>query len=276
MTDAYSVLISVYAKENASFFELALKSMINQSIPPQEIVIVEDGPLTDSLYQTIEQLSDAHPALFHIVQLQKNQGLGLALQRGIHECHNELIARMDSDDISRPYRLEHQLQKFHERPDLSLCGGWISEFENDPEQCIGFRKCPETNDEIREYIRKRCPFNHMSVMFRKSEVLRAGNYRDFLYNEDYLLWIQMFKSGCVFYNLQEVLVDVRADSGLYARRGGKAYFDSEKGIQDILLKNKMISKAEYASNIAKRFILQRVCPNWLRGWIFRKFARSKD
>lgn len=268
--------MSVYRNEEGRYLHDALESMAAQTVKPSEIVLVEDGPLTEDLYHAIQSFEEEHPGLLKTVVNEKNLGLGLALQKGILACSNELAARMDSDDVSHRDRCEKQLQAFEKDPALALCGAWIREFpENNIQETTGIREVPETDAEIRDYLKHRCPFNHMSVMYRKSEVLRAGNYQDYLYNEDYLLWINMTLAGCRFHNLQEVLVDVRTSKDMYAnRRGGDAYYRSEKGIQQKLLENHLISESLYRRNVAERFILQKMMTPGMRSFVFRHFARS--
>ena len=277
MEQKCSVLMSVYQKEKPEYLSASLQSMKNQTICPDEIVLVEDGPLNEGLYAAIDAFDRSCPGLLRILKNEQNLGLGLSLQRGVLACRNELIARMDSDDLSRPFRLEHQLNQFEKQPGLSICGGNIEEFTGDDLNAkVGIRAVPLTDAEIRAYMKKRCPFNHMTVMFRKSAVLSAGNYQHYLYNEDYLLWIHMAEAGCVFGNLNEILVDVRTEPDLYEnRRGGDAYYQSEKGIQKILLEKKIISFPEYQRNLAERFLLQKVMTPSMRAFVFRHFARTK-
>ena len=272
----YSVLMSVYKKENASYLLEAVNSMLNQSVKPSEIVLVEDGPLTDELYTAIDLLVHENAHIFKIVKNEKNLGLGLALAKGLKECSYELVARMDTDDIARSNRISKQLLEFENDDALSLCGGNIREFAESVENTVGLRVVPVEDREIKKYIKNRCPFNHMTLMFKKSDVLKAGNYQHLLYNEDYLLWINMLKVGCKFKNIPEVLVDVRVDTDFYAdRRGGNQYFKSEKAIQDILLENKLINVFTYSKNISIRFILEKMMTPEMRSFIFKHFARKR-
>lgn len=272
----YSVLMSVYKKENASYLLEAVNSMLNQSVKPSEIVLVEDGPLTDELYTAIDLLVHENAHIFKIVKNEKNLGLGLALAKGLKECSYELVARMDTDDIAKSNRISKQLLEFENDDALSLCGGNIREFAESVENTVGLRVVPVEDREIKKYIKNRCPFNHMTVMFKKSDVLKAGNYQHLLYNEDYLLWINMLKVGCKFKNIPEVLVDVRVDTDFYAdRRGGNQYFKSEKAIQDILLENKLINVFTYSKNISIRFILEKMMTPEMRSFIFKHFARKR-
>lgn len=270
----YSVLMSLYIKEKPEYFGLAIDSMLNQTVKPDEIVIVEDGPLTESLYAVLDEYKAKYPQIVRTVKNEKNLGLGLALNVGLKECKNELVARMDTDDISKPDRCEKQLKMFAENPDLDIIGGNISEFIDTVDNRVGARIVPQTDSEIKDYLKKRCPFNHMTVMFKKDSVLKAGNYIDWFWNEDYSLWIRMFLANMIFANIPETLVNVRVGKDMYQRRGSWKYFKSEAGIQWFMLRNGIISLPLYLFNTALRFCLQVLMPNWLRGFVFQKFARN--
>lgn len=272
--EKYSVLMSLYIKEKPEYLDLAIKSMVKQTLKPDEIVIVKDGPITDELQSVLDKYTNAYPDLFNIVGYEKNRGLGLALNFGLEHCRNELVARMDTDDISKTDRCEKQVEAFREHPETDIIGGDITEFIGSESNIVGKRVVPQTNEEIREYMKKRCAFNHMSVMYKKSAVQAAGGYQDWFWNEDYYLWIRMWLNGAVFANTGTVLVNVRTGKEMYQRRGGKKYFDSEKGLQDYMLEHKMINRITYIENVAKRFIVQKMLPNSIRGWVFRVFARE--
>lgn len=267
--------MSVYIKENPQFLKAAIDSMIAQTIPPDEIVLVEDGPLTDELYNMIEFFNKSYLNLFTIIKNDVNLGLGLSLNKGVFACKNELIARMDSDDIAAPDRCKQQLDYLSENSEVSIVGGNISEFVNDSFNIIGYRKVPCNDKEIKKYAKKRCPFNHMTVMFKKSAVIAAGNYIDWHYNEDYYLWIRMMLQGSMFANTGTVLVNARVGSDMYKRRGGWKYFRSEARIQKYMLKNHIIGLLRYMINVTERFILQVLMPNNLRGQFLKKIARSQ-
>lgn len=268
--EKYSVLMSLYIKEKPEYLRLAVDSMLNQTAKPDEIVLVEDGPLTEELYAVLDEYGDKITR----IRNEKNLGLGLALNVGLRACQNELVARMDTDDISKPERCEKQLQYFEQHPETDIVGGDIAEFIGDESNIVGKRVVPQTNEEIREYMKKRCAFNHVSVMYKKASVQAAGGYQDWFWNEDYYLWIRMWLNEAVFGNTGTVLVNVRTGEEMYQRRGGKKYFKSEKGLQDYMLEHGMIGFGTYAMNVSKRFIVQEMLPNSVRGWVFRKFARS--
>ena len=266
--EKYSVLMSLYKKEKPAYLRLAVDSMLNQTVKPDEIVLVEDGPLTDELYAVLDEYGDK------LTRVRNEKNLGLALNVGLKACRNELVARMDTDDISKPERCEEQLRYFEQHPETDIVGGDIAEFIGDETNIIGKRMVPQTNAEIREYMKKRCAFNHMSVMYKKTAVEAAGGYQNWFWNEDYYLWIRMWLNGAVFGNTGTVLVNVRTGEEMYQRRGGKKYFKSEKGLQDYMLGHRMIGFGTYAMNVSKRFIVQEMLPNSVRGWVFRKFARK--
>lgn len=266
----YSVLMSVYKNENAEYLKEAIQSILSQTVLPDEIVLVEDGPLTKELYDVIDLFCN----YLHIIKNENNMGLGISLQIGVQQCRNEFIARMDTDDISLSDRCEKQLKYFDKHPDLAIVGGQIEEFVDVTSNIIGKRYVPIENNEISKFIKKRCPFNHMTVMFKKSKVLNAGNYQDWFWNEDYYLWIRMFLKGYNFANLPDTLVLARVGNDMYKRRGGINYFKSEKKLQRYMLDNKVISCWRYFLNVLERFIIQVFMPNSLRGFIFKKFARK--
>ena len=220
----FSVLMSIYYKENPEWFRIALDSVINQTLQANEIVLVEDGKLTEELYQVIDEYKTKYPDLFNIVPLEKNSGLGEALRIGVLNCSNKLVARMDTDDIARNDRFEKQIKFMDENPDIDLVGSWISEFEDNPNEIISYRQLPTKHDDIYKFGQFRCPVNHMTVMYRKSAVLNAGNYQTFKNIEDYYLWGRMLKNGAKFANIPECLVNVRAGNAMFARRANLTYF----------------------------------------------------
>lgn len=272
--DKYSVLMSLYIKENADYFRTAIYSMINQTIKPDEIILVEDGPLTDELYFIIEEIKIKFPNLITSVVHEKNYGLGIALQHGVEVSRNEIIARMDTDDIAKSDRCEKQLNFLNEHLDVSIVGGQIEEFIGEISNVVGKRTVPLTNLDLKKYVQKRCPFNHMTVMFRKSQIINVGNYKDWFWNEDYYLWIRLAIANTKFANLPETLVMVRTGEDMYQRRGGIKYFISERNIQKFMLENNIISHIRYLINVSERFVLQILLPNRLRGFVFRTFARK--
>lgn len=272
----FSVLMSVYYKENPSWFKTALDSVINQTLQPNEIVLIEDGKLTDELYKVIEEYKNQYSNLFKIIPLEKNSGLGEALRIGVLNCSNELIARMDTDDIAKNDRFKKQIQFFQEHPNVDLVGSWISEFEDEPDKIISYRQLPIEHQEIYKFGQFRCPVNHMTVMYRKDAVLKAGNYQTFKNIEDYYLWGRMLKQGAVFANIPECLVNVRAGNSMLKRRANLTYFfNSEFPLHTELYKMGFINLKQYLRNISSKFLL-RAIPQWAMAIIYRKFLRKEN
>lgn len=270
----FSVLISVYKNDNPQFFRTAIESVtINQTIKPDEVYIYVDGEVPEELKNTIIQLQDEIQYIT-VHWETNNKGLGKALQYGMEHVRNELVARMDSDDISLPDRFESQLKQFEENPELSVASGHISEFVGNPSNIVGTRKVPIGNDKIRQYMKKRDGLNHVAVLFKKSEVMKAGNYQDWHFNEDSYLWLRMYLAGCVFDNLDKVLVNVRVGSDMYKRRGGLKYYKSEEGLQRLRWKKGIISFPRYIMNCSIHFIVKCLLPNHVRGFVFQKLLRT--
>ena len=213
----YSVLMTVYTKDNPDYFALSLDSMINQTCKPDEIVIVKDGSIRKQLQDIIDSRKNRQVKIIQL-QLPVNKGLGLALNEGIKICKNELIARMDADDYSMPNRCELQLKMFEKYPDLDIIGCPVDEFVDDIDNVVGCRNVPYTNDEIYVFAKKRDPFNHPTVMYKKSVVLKAGMYSDYRKNQDTDLWIKMLSNGAQCMNLKEHVFRFRFDSDTYIKR----------------------------------------------------------
>jgi len=270
---SFSVSMCVYGKDNPDWFETAVNSIINQTVPPAEIVLVVDGPVPDELDKLITGYEQTE--LFHVIRLPENLGHGDARRIGLENCTYDLVALMDADDISLPDRFEKELELFSRDPSLSIVSGTIAEFVDDESNIVGKRLVAQTHEEICDYLKKRCPFNQVAVMFRKSDVLEVGGYVDWYCNEDYYLWLRMYLAGKRFANLSDILVHVRVGSDMYKRRGGWKYFKSEAKLQKFMLKNRVIGIPLYVSNVMKRLIVQVLLPNSLRGYVFKKFARKQ-
>ena len=272
----FSVAMSVYQKDQPRHFERALDSVIKQTLPPREIVIVLDGPVGGEVTDIIRDRAEKHRERIAIrtISFKRNRGLGPALKAAVERCRYEWVARMDSDDIARPKRFEIQVNYIMQNPDTDVLGGQIAEFMDEDETTLSYRRTPLTAEGIGNALKRRCPFNHMTVMMRREAVLGAGNYRAWHFNEDYDLWIRMFLNGSRFANVDRVLVKVRIGREMYRRRGGLAYFRSEKRIQSMLFKEGVIGMRGYLANVWIRFLVQIVLPDSLRGIVFRRFARD--
>lgn len=270
----YSVLMSVYYKEKAEWLDLSIKSMMDQTVLCDEFVLVEDGKLTEELDKVIEKYVKEYPKLFKIVKIKKNGGLGPALERGINECKNEYIARMDSDDYSLPNRIERQFDIFFSDSELGLVGTNVEEFEGEIDNVNCHVVLPESNDDIVKFSKRRCPFRHPTLLYKKEEVLKAGNYREFYLCEDYDLYVRMITSGCKCYNIQEPLLFMRIGKDFYKRRGGWKYMKTILKFKNEQLKNGYFSLPDYLKSTIPHII---VClmPNSLRDWVYRNLLRKK-
>ena len=268
----YSVLMSVYQRERADNLRAAMNSIWAQTVKPNDFVLVCDGPLTTELDAVIEEMQQAHPEL-QVVRLEKNSGLGNALNAGIKHCKNELVARMDSDDISYPDRCERQLTIFRDNPELSICSGTVQEFTNSTEKIEAERILPEDQEKILEFAKKRNPFNHPCVMYKKEAVEAAGGYQDFFLLEDYFLWIRMLQNGVIGYNIQEPLLWMRAGSDMYKRRGGWKYACSQVDLYMYMQRSRLISRKQCISSIFSRTCISLI-PNWLRSSLYKLLLRA--
>lgn len=216
--ESYSVLMSVYYKDSPDELRQSIDSMLGQTAICNQFVIVEDGLVSNDLNKLIEEYKRLHPNLFTVVKLHKNGGLGNALNEGLKHCRNELIARMDADDISFPDRCMKELQKFDENPDLCIVGTQINEFENSINNVVSVRRVPCDYESIRKFARRRSPFNHPTVMYKKSVIEKLGGYPTLNRKEDLWLFIQAVNSNCYCENLREPLLYYRTSAQNKKRR----------------------------------------------------------
>jgi glycosyltransferase involved in cell wall biosynthesis len=272
----FTVLMSVYYKDNPIYFRKSLESVMNQTVRPNEIVLIKDGPLTSELNYVINEFQNLYSSIFNIVTLDKNKGLGKALSIGILKCTNELIARMDSDDICLFNRFEIQLNFLNKNLNVDLVGSNVEEFNNIPGDLKRFRIMPEKGDKLKKYSKFRNPLNHPSVMFRKSKVIQAGNYDDdILYFEDYSLFIRMLKNGSKFYNIQSSLLNFRVGTGIdtIKRRSGLNYLNEEWKFSLLSLKIGHINFIEWLFYIITKLPF-RLLPSRVVLFVYNKFLRN--
>lgn len=268
----FSVSMCVYGGDDPQNFKTAVDSILNQTAPPDEVVLVVDGPVPEALAVAIAAY-EARPD-FRVIRFEENRGHGEARRAGLTACRNELVAIMDADDVAAPDRFRLQLSVMAADPTLAIVGGNITEFVGEEANLVGRREVPATDAEIKEYMKTRCPMNLVTVMFRKSMVEAVGGFVDWYCEEDYYLWLRMALAGMRFANVPETVVNVRVGEEMYRRRGGLRYFKSERKLQKYMRKNKIIGPLTYTVNVGKRFIVQVLLPNRLRGWVFKKFARK--
>ena len=269
----FSVLMSVYKNEKPEYLKQAIESMINQTLMPNEIVIVKDGLLTYELNQVIEDYQNSYEGLFNVIAFEENMGLGLALRDGVLACNCEYIARMDTDDISKLDRFEKQIDFLEKHKEISLLGSCIEEFKDDINEVDRILILPQEHKEIINFAKSRNPFKHNTVVFKKSAALKCGNYRDFCWFEDYDLWVRMIQAGYQTSNLQEALVFTRVNDELFARRGGTQYLKREWEFQLYLFKIGFIGFYHLVKNILIRSVV-RLLPIRVRSLFYRCFLRS--
>lgn len=273
MQDGISVLMSVYKQENSIYFDKALDSIIKQTRIPDEIVIVEDGELNEELYGVIERYKSRYD-IIKTYSFKENVMLGRALAKGVTLCSYAYIARMDTDDIAVEDRLEIQYNYLKAHGDVSVVGSNIKEFSDD-RSYTQVKIMPVGMSKINRYAKYRNPMNHMTVMFRKQDVIKCGNYRHFPYLEDYDLWTRMIASGFKFENLDKVLVFARTNDDIYNRRGGRAYFRQYKRLRRNEHRLGITNGIEYVISVLASFAMTMQPPGFRRT-IYRKILRKNN
>lgn len=268
-----SVLMSIYKNENPQYFKEAMASIFKQTVQPEEILLVEDGPLTDELNIMISEMKAKVGKQLTLLPLEKNIGLGKALALGVEACRNNLIARMDCDDIMVSNRLEVQYEEMEQDPSLAIIGSNITEFYDTIDNVLGYKKMPATNQEIREFSKKRNPFNHMTVMFRKEFVMNVGNYLPLKGFEDYYLWVRLLKNGYTAKNIQKDLVYARTGLEMYARRGGLSYLVPGLKARKKIYHEGLGSFKDYLF-VSTVHVCVSLLPNKLRGKFYEKKLRN--
>lgn len=272
----FSVLMSVYIKEKPEYLEKSLKSIFNQTLRPNEVVLVKDGPLTKELETIVNKFKKAE-GILKIISLEKNMGLGEALRIGVENCSYELIARMDTDDICKENRFEEQIKYFRKNPNVDMVGSWTDEFEeiNDQIKVKSIRKTPETQDEIIRKLKRVNAFNHPTVMYKKSSIIKAGNYsEEFNCLEDYYLWVRMAINNSKFYNIQKSLIFFRITPGTSKRRGGIEMLKGDIALHTRFQKLEFISIQEKYKNICI-WAIYRLIPSTIRAKLQKIFLRKK-
>jgi len=267
----FSVLLSVYHKEIPANFKLALESIWeHQSLKPTEIVLVKDGPLGDNLEEVIADFQKKAP--LKVIGLEKNLGLGKALNIGLAECSYDIVARMDTDDIAFPDRFKKQMNIFQQNSEIDLVSSWITEFNDNIDNIKAVRRLPENHQDLLIFAKNRCPVNHPVVMFRKKSVLDVGGYKHFPLFEDYFLWVRMLMNNSQFYTIQESLLYFRVDNNMYKRRGGLQHAKDDFKLQKYFLHSGFISIGGFIHNVITRCSV-RLFPNSLRRVVYNTFLR---
>lgn len=255
----FTILQSVYKNDKSEFLDKCLESIKNNSLQPEKIVLVKDGPISIELDSIINKWIEILP--IQVVGYEKNHGLAYALNYGLQFVETELVARMDSDDICYPDRFEKQINFFMANPNIFLLSGYIDEFNFDSDVIVSTRTVPLENTEIANSLKRRNAFNHMAVMFKKSAIVESGGYQEVPYFEDYDLWVRIVQKGFLVANIPERLVKARIGNDMIGRRHGFAYAKHEIFFLKRQLERGFVSKQEYWKLILLR-VPVRLLPKW--------------
>lgn len=269
----FSVLMSVYIKEKPSYLKSALNSVFNQSLKPTEVVLVQDGPLTNDLENIIEEFKLKYKEKFKVVKLSQNVGLGKALNEGLKRCKYEYVARMDTDDICYKNRFKKQIEYLEKHKDIAVLGTNVVEYDENMKNRLSDKNVPSNYEDIKKYIKKRNPFNHMSVIFKKSVIEEVGGYKHCVLFEDYYLWCRVFAKGYKLENIKEQLVKVRGGQDMVVRRGGFKYAKNILDFQKKILELGIINHFEFLKNIIIRIPIA-IIPASFRRIIYQNLLRK--
>lgn len=222
----FSVLLPVYRGDEPDLVDDAISSVLDQTVEPDEVVIIADGPVPQELDEIVKSYQNEYDCV-KCLEKAKNDGLGKTLQLGVKKCSNDIIARMDSDDISLSHRFEKQIEILTENEDIDVVGAHMAEHLTSSGKFENVRKVPETQEQIWKQAKKRNPMNHPTVMFRKKSVIESGNYSKLRLIQDYELWGRMLAQEYNFYNIQDVLVVNNSSEEVITGRGGIKYLKYE-------------------------------------------------
>jgi len=272
MTPHFSVLLSLYIKEKPEYLDEALSSVFEQTLPPNEVVLVLDGAITEELQAVVDRFKSQYPNVFKVVPLPENVGLGPALNEGLKHCSHELVARMDTDDVCKPHRFEKQVEVFAIHPELAVVGSWVDEFSGSTDNVISQRRLPETHEKLRVFAQRRSPLNHPSVMFRKKAVEAVGGYLPFYLFEDYYLWVRLIHNGYRLQNFQDSLLYFRYNDNMLTRRAGWKYAKTEYRLMHEFYRMGFINLSAFLTNICLR-VPVRLLPVSVLRLIYRKILR---
>ena len=270
----YSVLMSVYKKDNPDFLRIALQSIYEkQTRKPDEIIVVFDGPLTDELNNVLNEFIIGKEEIVKYYPQIENKGLGEALRVGAEKCNGDYIFRMDSDDISKEDRFEKQIEYLEKNPDVDVLGADIAEFNVSLDETMRIRACPEKHDDIVQMGKKRNPMNHVTACIKKEALIKSGSYKPLLFVEDYYLWLRMIVQGCKLANINETLVYVRVGNGFATRRSSKKQIAGWKTLQKFMVDNRLIGKFKAWKNMMYIRIFVAIPPK-MKDFIYKKFLRK--
>ncbi|MCH4826790.1 glycosyltransferase [Planococcus halocryophilus] len=270
----YSVLMSVYKKEKPENLRQSLISVYDQTIEPDEVILIKDGPLTEELESIIAVFVKKYTT-FNVYALKKNSGLGVALNYGLEYCNNEIVFRMDTDDISLKDRARIQLEYLQKNPNVDILGSYVEEFIGNEGESKYIKKVPLFDNQIKKTFKKKNSMNHPTVVFKKSIVKKVGGYIELKLNEDYYLWIRLVEKGYTFANIDKPLVKMRINDNTYLRRGGLKYFYIQNIIYKYMRDINYISNYEYIKGFFVRIVFRVLLPNKIRKQVYIKLLRRE-
>jgi glycosyltransferase involved in cell wall biosynthesis len=270
--ERFSLLLAVHAGDRVDFVRQAFRSAVDdQTLPPDQVVLVRDGPVPPPLAECLDALCASSPVPVTLVPLEHNAGLGPALDAGLAASPYDVIARMDADDVAMPQRFAVQLPLISAGADI--VGAGLLEFGRDTDDIVGRRTPPSDPEQIARYARLHDPFNHPTVVYRRQAVLGAGGYGDLPLMEDYWLFARMLANGARAINVVEPLVYYRVGAGAYKRRGGTRLLRSELALQRRLREQGFTSRTQYARNVLVRGGY-RLFPAWFRRLVYRRVVAN--
>ena len=273
-----TVVVPIYKNNDAQQLRVSLDSLLRQTLLPNEILVVADGPVSTELEREVERLkvkvqSSKLPIEVNYQKFEQNEGLGEAMRKAVFVAKGDYIARMDADDICLPNRFEKQMNCFEKDANLSVVGGQIAEFDGDVENITGRRVVPLEHEEIVSYMKSRNGMNHVTTILKKADLLDSGNYQPLEWFEDYYLWVRMIQRGCRFKNIDKDVVLVRAGKAQTDRRGGWAYFKNEVFLFKCLLSQGFITKKRFCINIIERGFVRLLMTSSIRSWFYKSVLR---
>ena len=269
--EKYSVLMPLWYKENTEHLKTSLLSMLNQTVKPDEVVMIEDHPISEEMQKLIEGIFEGSGVDLNICEnfeLDK-KGLSSILNYGVGKCRNSLIARMDTDDIAYPDRCEAELKEFEADSELALVGGFADEFDDDPDDIRALHTVPCKTEDIKKRMKYTNPFNHPTVMYRKEVILACGNYDcNLRKNEDYELWYRVVSNGYKCKNINRALIKFRRGASLNKRRKNREQHEGKLQIKRRMFEDGYMSRIEYiwAFTIEKIYFFM---PVGIRKFAFR-------
>lgn len=270
----YTVIMSIYKKVPVQFLKVSIDSVLNQTITPDEFIIVKDGPLTSEQNELINKINFENNKIIKIINFEQNVGCGIAYNEAIKQCKTKYATIMDSDDYIIPTKNEQQLLFLEKHNEYDIIGSNVYEFMGNIKNITSLRLLPEKHEDIVKFAHKRCPIAQPTAMFKVESVIKSGNYQNSKLTEDYDLYIRMMMKECKFYNMQNVLTYMRVNDDFYSRRGGIKYVKPILSFKYKWYKNGFYSLPQFLITFFASLFVSLI-PNKLRKNIYNKLLRSE-